>query len=261
MHSISELAAAAGVTVRTLRYYDKFGLLSPSRHSASGYRLYDETAALKLQQILFYRELGLPLADIRRLLGAPDFDLLAALESHRAELGKRIARLRILSRTVENTIAYMKGETSMEKAGIFAGFTPEEEEYYAAEAEKLYDPETVRAANRRWKAYGKARQNEILEEGKLLYNDFATAMEENRELESFEVQALVERWRRNIEHYWTPPLERLEPLARHYSEDSRFRENIDAIKPGLAEFIGRAVGVYVAKKRASMMSASGHSIP
>ena len=260
MYRISELAAAAGVTVRTLRYYDKFGLLSPSRHSASGYRLYDETAALRLQQILFYRELGLPLADIQRLLGAPDFDLLSALESHRAELGKRIARLRILSRTVENTIAYMKGETSMEKAGIFAGFTPEEEEYYSKEAEKMYDPDIVRESNKRWKAYGAARQKEILEEGKLLYTDFATAMEENRELESIEVQAIVERWRRNIEHYWTPRLDQLEPLARHYSEDSRFKENIDAIKPGLAEFIGRAVGAYVAKKEASMMRTSRHQI-
>lgn len=131
----------------------------------------------------------------------------------------------------------------------------------AAAAEKLYDPETVRASSRRWKAYGKARQKEILEKGKLLYTDFATAMEENRELESIEVQAIVERWRRNIEHYWTPLLEQLEPLARNYSEDSRFRGNIDAIKPGLAEFIGRAVGIYVAKKQALMMSTSGHSIP
>jgi len=250
MDSISELAAAAGVTVRTLRYYDKFGLLSPSRHSASGYRLYDESAALRLQQILFYRELGLPLAEIRRLLGAPDFDLLAALESHRAELGKRIARLRALSRTVENTIAYMKGETSMGKAGIFAGFTPEEEEFYSREAEKMYDPEIVRESNRKWKSYGAARQKEILEEGKLLYIDFARAMEENRRLESREVQAIVERWRKNLEHYWKPQLDQLEPLARQYSEDSRFKENIDSIKPGLAEYIGRAVSVYVVNKKA-----------
>jgi len=250
MYQIHELAARAGITVRTLHHYDRMGLLHPSRHSPAGHRLYDDDAALRLQQILFYRELGLPLAEIGALLDAPDFDLLRALETHREELGKRIVRLQRLRRTVDNTMAYLKGESGMEKAGIFDGFTPGEEELYSKEAEKMYDPETVRESNRRWKGYGAARQKEILEEGKLLYIDFATAMEENRGLESKEVEAIVERWRKNLEHYWTPELEQLEPLARHYSEDSRFKENIDSIKPGLAEFIGRAVGVYVANKKA-----------
>ena len=250
MYQIHEMAAKAGITVRTLHHYDRMGLLHPSRHSPAGYRLYDDDAALRLQQILFYRELGLALADIGKLLDAPGFDLMKALGSHREELDKRIARLQKLRRTVDNTMAYLKGESGMEKAGIFDGFTPEEEELYSKEAEKMYDPETVRESNRRWKGYGAARQKEILEEGKLLYLDFASVMEENRGLASREVQAIVERWRKNLEHYWSPRLDQLEALARHYSEDSRFKENIDTIKPGLAEFIGRAVGVYVANQKA-----------
>lgn len=251
MQTISELASAAGVTVRTLRYYDKIGLLSPSRHSASGYRLYDETAALRLQQILFYRELSLPLADIRRLIGAPDFDLLKALESHRAELGKRIARLRQLSRTIENTIAYMKGETSMEKAGIFAGFTPEEEEYYSKEAEKRYDPDIVRESNRKWKAYGAEGQRRILDEGKAIYLEIVAAMP--RGAESPEVQELIGRWRAHMSNFWTPSLDQLLPLAESYSADPRFKANFGAMHPQLAEFMGQAVRVYVerSKKRGS----------
>lgn len=243
MYRVNELATAAGVTVRTLRYYDKIGLLSPSRHSTSGYRLYDETAALRLQQILFYRELGLPLAEIKRLLDAPDFDLLAALESHRAELGKRIARLRTLSRTVENTIAYMKGETSMEKAGIFAGFTPEEEEYYAKEAEKMYDPDIVRESNRKWKAYGSDGQRHILDEGKAIYREIVAAMPGGPG--SPEVQELVGRWRAHMSNFWTPSPDQLVPLAESYAADPRFKANFDAMHPKLAEFLGQAVRLYV----------------
>ena len=114
MYQIHELAAKAGITVRTLHHYDRIGLLHPSRHSPAGYRLYDDSAALRLQQILFYRELGLPLADIGRILDAPGFDLMKALGSHREKLDKRIARLQRLRLTVDNTLAYVKGENSQE---------------------------------------------------------------------------------------------------------------------------------------------------
>lgn len=243
MYKVNELAASAGVTVRTLHYYDRIGLLRPSRHSAAGYRLYDDEAALRLQQILFYRELGLSLEEIGKLLGSPGFDVMAALESHRIELGKRVARLRLLRRTVENTISYLKGETTMEKAGIFSGFTPEEEEYYANEAEKMYDPETVRESNRKWKAYGAARQREILEEGKAIYLDMVTAMP--RGAGSPEVQDLVGRWRVHMSYFWTPAVDQLIPLAENYSVDPRFKVNFDAMHPGLAEFMGEAVRIYV----------------
>jgi len=248
MYQIHELAAKAGITVRTLNHYDRIGLLHPSRHSPAGYRLYDDNAALRLQQILFYRELGLPLADIGGLLDAPGFDLMKALASHREELDKRIARLQRLRRTVDNTLAYVKGENSMEKAGIFEGFTPEEEEHYSKEAEKLYDPETVRESNRKWKSYGAVERKRILAEGKAVYLDMIAAMPKGAG--SPEVQAIVGRWRANMSHFWTPSLEQLLPLAKNYSADPRFKANFDAMSPGLAEFMGEAVRIYVEKLKA-----------
>jgi len=247
MYQIHELAAKAGITVRTLHHYDRIGLLHPSRHSPAGYRLYDDDAALRLQQILFYRELGLPLADIGGLLDAPGFDLMKALGSHREELDKRIARLQRLRRTVDNTLAYVKGEHSMEKAGIFEGFTPEEEAYYSKEAERLYDPETVRESNRKWKSYGAVEQKRILAEGKAAYLDMIAAMPKGAG--SPEVQAIVGRWRANITHFWTPSLEQLVPLAENYSADPRFKANFDAMSPGLAEFMGEAVRIYVDRQK------------
>ena len=243
MYQIHELAARAGITVRTLHHYDRIGLLHPSRHSPAGYRLYDDSAALRLQQILFHRELGLSLADIGRILDAPGFDLMKALGSHREELDKRIARLQRLRRTVDNTLAYMKGEHSMEKAGIFEGFTPEEEEHYSKEAERLYDPETVRESNRKWKSYGVVEQKRILAEGKAVYLDMIAAMPKGAG--SPEVQAIVGRWRANMSYFWTPSLEQLVPLAENYSADPRFKANFDAMSPSLAEFMGEAVRIYV----------------
>ncbi len=247
MYQIHELAAKAGITVRTLHHYDRIGLLHPSRHSPAGYRLYDDNAALRLQQILFYRELGLPLAEIGALLDAPDFDLIKTLGSHREELDKRIARLQKLRRTVDNTLAYVKGENSMEKAGIFEGFSTEEEEYYSKEAERLYDPETVQASNRRWKGYDAVERKRILAESKAVYLDMIAAMPKGAG--SPEAQAIVGRWRANMSHFWTPSLEQLVPLAENYSADPRFKANFDTMSPGLAEFMGEAVRIYVERQK------------
>ena len=93
MFTVKQLSDLAGVTPRTLHHYDQIGLLKPSRTGDNGYRYYGEESLLKLQQILFYRELGLPLEDIKKIMGRRDFDILSALETHKAELVKRIARL------------------------------------------------------------------------------------------------------------------------------------------------------------------------
>jgi DNA-binding transcriptional MerR regulator len=243
MFKIGELAEQAGVTVRTLHHYDRIGLLKPSRHSPAGYRLYGEQDALRLQQILLYREMDLSLEAIKVLLDTPDFDPLKALSGHRQELNGRIIRLQRLKRTVENTIAYLQGETTMEKAKIFSGFTPEEEEYYTAEAEKQYDPAIVRESSRKWKAYGSDKQKKILEEGKTIYLDIVAAMPLGPE--STEVQRLVGLWREHMSYFWTPAVDQLIPLAENYAADFRFKKNFDAIHPGLAEFMGEAVRIYV----------------
>ncbi len=243
MLTIGELAEQAGVTIRTLHHYDRIGLLKPERHSGAGYRLYGDEDALRLQQVLLYREMDLSLEAIKALLDTPDFDPIKALGEHGQELTARIVRLQRLKRTVENTIAYLQGETTMEKAGIFSGFTPEEEQRYTAEAERTYDPETVRESARKWKSYGSEGQKKILEEGKKIYLDIVAAMPLGPE--SAEVQRLVGLWRTHMSYFWTPAADQLVPLADHYSADPRFKANFDAIHPGLAEFMAEAVRTYV----------------
>ncbi len=116
------------------------------------------SAVLRLQQILFYRELGMPLDDIKKIMGRRDFDVLGALHSHKEALQKQVTRLNRLITTVDNTIHHLKGTTIMSEKGLFEGFSEEQQEEYAAEAEKMYDPETVRESNRKWKAYSASKE-------------------------------------------------------------------------------------------------------
>jgi DNA-binding transcriptional MerR regulator len=246
MFTVKQLSSLAGVTPRTLHHYDQIGLLKPSQIGENGYRYYGEDAALRLQQILFYRELDLPLEEIKNIMGRRDFDLIAALESHKTELARRIRRLEQLIGTVDGTIASLKGQKIMNNKQIFSGFTPEEEERYALEAEQMYDPETVRESNRKWKAYGKEKQQAILAEGKQIYVEMIAAMPKGAN--SPEAQALVERWRGHMDYFWTPNLEQLRGIANGYVDDPRFKENFDAMHPGLAGFMREAVEEYVKRK-------------
>lgn len=237
----------AGVTPRTLHHYDDIGLLKPSRVGDNGYRYYGEEALLKLQQILFYRELDFPLDDIKKIMGRRDFDVLGALRSHKDALQKQAARLNRLLATVDNTINHLKGEKIMSQKSYFEGFTEEEQEKYALEAENLYDPETVRASNKKWKGYSEAKKEAIMAEGSAVYKDMITAMPKGAS--SAEAQLIVERWRKHMDYFWSPNLDQLLGLANGYNDDPKFKANFDKMNPELAEFMLEAVKVYVKNKR------------
>jgi hypothetical protein len=182
-------------------------------------------------------------------MGRHDFDVLLSLENHKVEIGKRIARLERLVQTVDNTILHLKGQREMSNKQIFAGFTPEEEEKYAREAEQMYDPEIVRTSNKKWKDYSAEQKQHILDNGNQVYVDLIAAMPTGAN--SVEAQALVERWRKHMEAFWTPNLEQLLGLARVYIDDPRFKANFDQMHPDLAVFMLEAVKVYVAAQKGS----------
>src|SRR5580765_8389280 len=108
-YTVKKLSALSGVSVRTLHFYDEVGLLAPAYLRANGYRFYEEPQLLTLQQILFYRELGLELRQIKQILGRADFEKVAALASHRDVLEQKLARTRTLLNTIDRTINHLKG--------------------------------------------------------------------------------------------------------------------------------------------------------
>jgi DNA-binding transcriptional MerR regulator len=245
--TVKQLSKLAGVTTRTLRHYDAIGLLKPTHVGGNGYRYYSEDALLRLQQILFYRELDLRLEDIKKIKNRRDFDVMGALQSHKRALSNQVIRLNRLIRTVDKTMDYLKGEKRMSNGDLFFGFSEEEQEKYAVEAGQLYDAETVRASNRKWKAYSTAEKELIMTEGKTIYLDLVASI--SRGASDPQVQALIRRWHRHIENFWKPKDDKLIALANSYYDDPRFKANFDKMDSRLAKFMSEAVKIYVKNRK------------
>lgn len=246
-YTVKQLATLAGVTVRTLHHYDQIGLLRPTSVGDNGYRYDAEGALLRLQQILLYRKLAVPLDEIRRIVDDREFDVLTALESHRAALQAEAQRIKRLIETVDITTERLKGNRTMSDKQLFRGFSDEEQEKMAAEAEQRWDPETVRASNARWKEYSPEKRQRILDEGNAVYTDLIAAMSEGPS--SSRVQAIVKRWHDHLQYFWSPNDEQLLGLADTYNNDPRFHANFEAMQPGLSGFMREAVQVYVQNRK------------
>lgn len=150
---IKEVSELTGVSARTLRYYDQIGLLKPSKTSEAGYRYYGERELEILQQILFYKERGMELKQIKKIIYQKDFDIMAALREHLLELEEKRNHMEALIQTVEQTIRSMKGEYDMSDQEKFQAFKErvvrENEEKHGAEIREKYGDEEMDAANRK----------------------------------------------------------------------------------------------------------------
>ena len=243
MYTVKQLSDMTGVTGRTLRYYDSIGLLKPSRIGNNGYRYYNEADLLRLQQVLFYREMDVPLGAICDIMSQPGFDVLAALQSHKQALASRLQELQGLISTVDKTILHLKGNQTMKAVQLFDGLR-ERQHKYEREAEQKYGKEVVRASARQWQGYSEGKQQSLIEEGNAIYAGLAAAMEQGAG--SGAVQALVARWHDHMRHFWPAEREHLPRLAATYRDDPRFRANFDHIHPDLAPFMVEAVSIYSA---------------
>jgi MerR family transcriptional regulator, thiopeptide resistance regulator len=242
-YTVKQLAQLAGVSIRTLHHYDEIGLLTPPVIGANGYRYYDERSTLRLQSILFYRELDFPLEAIKAVLDRPDFDTLTALQEQRSALEAKLGRLHRLITTIDQTIGHLKGEKNMSTKQLFAGLSPEQEKKYTDEAAKRWGEKGVRASVAKYNAYPAEKKAQIAAEGEAVYRDLLAAMPQGPAAPA--VQACIERWRRHIEYFWTPNDEQCLALATGYRDDPAFRKTYDAIHPELAPFMVEAVRAHV----------------
>jgi DNA-binding transcriptional MerR regulator len=122
-YTVKQVAGMSRVSVRTLQFYYETGFLNPAKQGTNGYRFYEEPQLLTLQQILFYRELGFELKQIKRILGRADFEIVAALQSHRKVLQENLTRTRSLIETIDKTIKHLKGTKKMKSEEMFVGFS------------------------------------------------------------------------------------------------------------------------------------------
>lgn len=241
-YSISELAALAGVSLRTLRYYDQLGLLRPSSRQANNYRQYAHADLLRLQQILFYRELGFPLAEIKALMTKKEFDLLAALAQHRARLLAEKDRLHQLLQTVQNTIDYMKGNKNMTDNDLFSGFSEEKQAEYEQYAEQHWDPKLVKQSSTRWKALSKEAKQALMEDGKRITLEIAKTIPLGPSCP--QTQALVAEWHAYINRFYDCSLEILLGLGNTYSDHPEFRAVYEKVDPAMPAFFTDAIRFY-----------------
>lgn len=148
-YSIGELAKLAGVSIRTLRYYDKIDLLNPIERAESNYRYYGKDELYRLQQILFFKELDFELKKIKKLLDDPDFDQLKALTFQRKQVLNRKERLDKLLVTIDKTIKDLKEEKNMlTDEELYEGFSKEEIQKIKQEVTQKYDPKVVAESNK-----------------------------------------------------------------------------------------------------------------
>lgn len=242
-YTVKQLAGIAGVTPRTLHYYDEIGLLRPSSIGENNYRHYDDAAVLRLQQILFYRELGMSLDAIRSILDSPDFDIEAALRRHRDGLRMRAGRLNHLIDTVDRTLLHLKGEKTMSANELFAGFDDETQARYEQEASEMYGPQIVKDTSRRWKAYSAEEKSRILAEGGAVYRELLQMID--RDPCDRDVQAAVGRWHQNIRAFYEPTPVIMRGLAQAYEEQPEFAAFFAAMHPDMPGFLRRAINCYV----------------
>ncbi len=245
MYTVKQLSDLAGVSVRTLHYYGEIGLLKPAQVGRNGYRYYDDAALLRLQQILFYREIGLELAHIHEILESPDFDLLAALQSHRTVLREKIVRLEKLISTVDSTITHLAEKVIMSKKQLFEGFSDEKQKEYERSARLQWGPDIVNESIKLWNSYTKEEKQRIGEEGNQVYSDLVDALEAGTPAQSAEVQAILERWHQHLRYFYEPTLDILRGLGEAYNSHPGFIATFTRIHPDLPGFLQEGITQYV----------------
>ncbi|MED4604239.1 MerR family transcriptional regulator [Paenibacillus validus] len=246
-YKVKEVSEIAGVSVRTLHHYDEIGLLTPGAVNSAGYRFYTEREMERLQQILFFREIGFSLNEIKAILDSPGFDRKSALEAHRELLLEKKRRLDGMIDTVTRTIQSIEGGSAMSDKELFEGFdmTPIEEhkKKYAAEARQTYGDATMDAIEKRTNAYTKEDWARITARNEAINAKIIAAME--RGPADPEVQEGVGELRQYItEHFYDCTLEIFRGLGDLYVTDGRFTANLDKNKPGYAAFLQKAMHVY-----------------
>jgi DNA-binding transcriptional MerR regulator len=254
-YTIQKLGELAGVSTRTLRYYDEIGILKPARINSSGYRIYGSSEVDRLQQILFYKELGISLIQIKQILSSPAFDEVKALREHHGKLLEKKAQLDMIITNVEKTLAAKEGRIKMTDREKFEGFKQElikdNEKRYGEEIREKYGDETVERSNRYFKNMSKeeySRMTNLSEEIKTtLANAFKTG-DPAGEL----AQKVAEMHKQWITLCWGGAYskEGHAVLAQLYVDDERFTAYYDEKQTGTAKFLRDAIYVFVNHRQA-----------
>lgn len=240
MRTVGEVAELAGVTVRLLHHYDEIGVLSPSGRSEAGYRLYSYTDLERLQEILVWRALGFPLAEIKALLDDRSYDRGHALRRQRALVQSELGRLGAVARALDTALAALEDGTNVEETSMFKGF--DHSRYEEEARDRWGNTEAYRESARRAARYTDSDWAEIRREAEANLRSFVALLETGEPADAAAARQLAEQHRRHISRWFydcSPAFHRR--LAEMYIADPRFEANYERQAPGLARYIHDAI--------------------
>lgn len=248
MYTVKQLSDMARISIRTLHYYDQIGLLRPDSVGENGYRYYGDPALLRLQQILFFKELGFSLEQITEIVQAGDFDVLRALQSHRSALEERVGRLNLLICTVDKTILHLKGNLEMSQKEFYEGFNEEKQKKYREEIRHKYGEEPLGESERRWGSYSADEKKQIIARGEAIFQRITGLMPQG--FDDPDVQKEIAALHSQMNYFYECSLEIFEGLGHMYNENPEFiamyRSNYHLDLP---PFLEKAVIYYCQQKR------------
>lgn len=245
MRNVNEVSKLCGISKRTLHYYDSIGLLKPSNYKISGYRLYDEKNLEQLWQILFYKELGFSLQQIKSLLNASTEKRFETLKRHKELILNKLESLNNIIVSIDK-ILIGEFEENMLKNFDMKEIEDSKMKYGCEAKERWGDTDAYKESARRTSGYTKEDWSRIKTEQNTLYYDFIKAMDKG--FDSMEAQEAVRHWHKNLnENFYECSKEMLAGLGSMYANDERFKKNIDKYKDGLADFMSRSIQYYSCK--------------
>lgn len=250
-YRVGDVARLAGLSVRALHHYDGIGLLSPSGRSESGYRLYTLQDLERLQQVLFYKELGFALDEIRDIMADRSFDRLEALRAQRVLVAEQAARLGALLELIDRTIgATQKGAsmTNEEMFEVFGEFDPAE--YEDEVRERWGDTEAYRESARRAARYTKADWERFKAESEEIQGAIVALMDAGVPADDPRALDAVDRARLQIDRWFYPCSREMHAaLGRMYVADPRFTATYEKIRPGMAQYVCDATQANAERER------------
>ena len=237
-YTVSDVAGATGITVRTLHHYDEIGVLRPSDRSPSGYRIYDEADLERLQEVLFFRELGFGLGEIRTSLADPSLDRRQVLLRQRSLMADQVKRFRQMVKAIDRALAAIDEGVVMDKEEMFEVFGDFDPTEYEDEAREQWgDTEIYKESQRRTGSYSKDEWKELGAEGRAIGEGLAVLMADGESADGVAAMDLAEEHRQHISKWFYPcSYEVHAALGEMYVADPRFTKYWDAFHPGLAPY-------------------------
>lgn len=244
-YTVNKLSKISGVSVRTLHFYDEIGLLKPAFYGDNKYRFYEEKQLILLQQILFYRKLDIPLNEIQKIIYSDGFNVIEALTSHKNNLKQGLNHTKEMIKTIDKTIARLRGERTMRDEELFYGFDSEIQKQHEKQLvdRGVVTQEFMDECNQKVKDWSDVKKNNYIKEGEKIMKELIASIENGLKPGDAFVQTIMAKHYRWLELSWTPTKESYLGLTTLYQTPD-FRSFFDKMHPKLLDFIVEAMKIY-----------------